>query len=270
MIDYIVLSSAGFVFILLILLLTHHKKAIPMLWKIEHDPPSYLLASLHAGIHKNEIHRQVWQKLKQCQVVVFENRCDEEANEICSDYSPVKEVLGETYWQKVQKLLGLCCAKQIEHCEVWELGVILTYRAYPDGQGLEKSLKQKARNKAIRGLESCDVVPQILRKIYRVEMIKELLDNDPKPRIHKMVDAYKSGNIQALEKEHLAKMNDTLKEKLVWQRNKNWLAQIENHIQNGNALIVVGAFHLIGEHSVVALLKNNGYVVRAVTMQYCK
>ena len=92
-------------------------------------------------------------------------------------------------------------------------------------------------------------------------MIQQLLDNDPKPRIHKMVEAYKSGDIEILEHEYLAKMNHVLKEKLVWQRNKDWLAQIKHHIQNGNALIVVGALHLLGEHSIIALLQKDGYII---------
>ncbi|BBM82161.1 TraB/GumN family protein [Candidatus Uabimicrobium amorphum] len=261
MIEYIVISMAGFILVLLVLVITTNQKARPMLWKIEMDSPSYLLASLHAGIHKREIHQRIWQRLKKCRVVVFENRCDEEESKELHCSLSLSEALGSEYWKKVEQTLGLRCAKQIQNCEPWQLGVILTYCAYPDGKGVERSLKQKAHNKKICGLESMNTVPQILREIYNVEMIKELLDNDPKPQIYKMIDVYKSGNAQKLNKDHLATMPDILKKKLVWQRNKNWMPQIEHHIREGNAFIVVGAFHLVGDHSVIELLRNKGYKI---------
>ena len=53
-----------------------------------------------------------------------------------------------------------------------------------------------------------------------------------------------------------------IKERLLDQRNKNWVLQIEGMTQeNRNVLIIVGAGHLIGPGSVVEILKQKGYTV---------
>jgi len=52
-------------------------------------------------------------------------------------------------------------------------------------------------------------------------------------------------------------------EKMVVQRNKNWATQIDRLIQQGgNALVVVGAAHLVGEESVLRLLGSRGYEIK--------
>jgi uncharacterized protein YbaP (TraB family) len=50
--------------------------------------------------------------------------------------------------------------------------------------------------------------------------------------------------------------------KLILERNQRWLPQIEAMIKQGdNALIVVGAAHLVGKDGVIQLLKQRGYLV---------
>jgi uncharacterized protein YbaP (TraB family) len=54
-----------------------------------------------------------------------------------------------------------------------------------------------------------------------------------------------------------------IEDRLLLQRNKDWLDKIETMLGGpGNVFIVVGAGHLIGPHSVVALLKQKGYKVK--------
>jgi uncharacterized protein YbaP (TraB family) len=54
-----------------------------------------------------------------------------------------------------------------------------------------------------------------------------------------------------------------LHDRLLIQRNKNWVEQIEGAMRkNKNVLFVVGAGHLVGPESVVDLLKNKGYQVK--------
>jgi uncharacterized protein YbaP (TraB family) len=54
-----------------------------------------------------------------------------------------------------------------------------------------------------------------------------------------------------------------LHDRLLIQRNKNWVGQIEDAMQkNKNVLFVMGAGHLVGPESVVDLLKNKGYQVK--------
>ena len=54
-----------------------------------------------------------------------------------------------------------------------------------------------------------------------------------------------------------------LHDRLLIQRNNNWVQQIEGAMRkNKNVLFVVGAGHLVGPESVVDLLKKKGYQVK--------
>ena len=81
----------------------------------------------------------------------------------------------------------------------------------------------------------------------------------------RMVDAWLSGDTKAIVKEALAPM---IKEApgeyraLLVDRNKRWIAPIEQRLAGqGEAVMVVGAGHLVGPDSVVALLRRDGFQV---------
>lgn len=80
-----------------------------------------------------------------------------------------------------------------------------------------------------------------------------------------MVSAWKDGNAEKLDsimKESLREFPD-LHERLITRRNRRWVAKILNLARKrGDLLVVVGAAHLVGEKSVVDLLKKKGYKVR--------
>jgi uncharacterized protein YbaP (TraB family) len=51
-----------------------------------------------------------------------------------------------------------------------------------------------------------------------------------------------------------------LQEKIVDERNRRWLPQIEKFLQRGEeTLVVVGAAHLVGKNGVIELLRRRGY-----------
>lgn len=52
-------------------------------------------------------------------------------------------------------------------------------------------------------------------------------------------------------------------ESILYERNRNWIPKIEQFLtQKQDSLVVVGAGHLVGEQSVIELLKQKGYRVR--------
>jgi hypothetical protein len=54
-------------------------------------------------------------------------------------------------------------------------------------------------------------------------------------------------------------------ERLIYARNRNWLPKLETMLaENSEALVIVGAGHLIGEGSVVDLLEEAGYRVARI------
>ena len=79
-----------------------------------------------------------------------------------------------------------------------------------------------------------------------------------------MVAAWKSGDISAFESVVLDGIDDfpEVYDALLVQRNQNWITNIEAFIdRSDDYLVVVGAAHLIGEDSVIQLLKDKGYTV---------
>ena len=80
-----------------------------------------------------------------------------------------------------------------------------------------------------------------------------------------LVRSWKDGDADRLH-ELLSKSFEDyphLHDRLLIQRNKNWIQKIEGAMQlNKNVLFVVGAGHLVGPESVVDLLKKKGYQVK--------
>ncbi len=80
-----------------------------------------------------------------------------------------------------------------------------------------------------------------------------------------LVKSWKDGDADKLHELLSKSFRDYphLHDRLLIQRNKNWVEQIEGALRkNINVLFVVGAGHLVGPESVVDLLKNKGYQVK--------
>jgi len=94
------------------------------------------------------------------------------------------------------------------------------------------------------------------------ESLKEM--STEKASVHKLTDAWKAGDAAAVERIVLAdlKTDPFLYQRLLVERNKNWLPKIEAlFARKGRALVLVGAAHLVGSDGLVAMLKAKGYTV---------
>jgi uncharacterized protein YbaP (TraB family) len=79
-----------------------------------------------------------------------------------------------------------------------------------------------------------------------------------------LVAAWQSGNAAQLEKY----LNDVMREapaifkRLVTDRNQRWVVKLDELLSgNKNAIVIVGAAHLVGNEGVVELLKKKGLKV---------
>jgi uncharacterized protein YbaP (TraB family) len=82
--------------------------------------------------------------------------------------------------------------------------------------------------------------------------------------VAELVQAWKSGDVDTIERHLLVGMRDypEIHRKIIDDRNQSWLPQIEDSLLRGeNALIVVGAAHLVGKNGIIELLKRRGYIV---------
>ena len=140
----------------------------------------------------------------------------------------------------------------------------------PD-RGLEQTLLQRAARdrKPVSGLESLDDQLQIfdgLPLAEQVSLLEQTLGEIDAARddMDALMSAWRDGRLDALSHELLASFDEfpTLHQSLVIDRNRSWIDAISRLAERpGRHLIVVGALHLVGEHSVIELLAADGLEV---------
>jgi uncharacterized protein YbaP (TraB family) len=84
------------------------------------------------------------------------------------------------------------------------------------------------------------------------------------PELDELSAHWRAGNVAAVEALMAEGFDEfpELLDKLVTDRNRTWMAPIEELLAgNNDAMVVVGALHLVGEEGVVNLLRKKGYTV---------
>ncbi|MGH7886466.1 MAG: TraB/GumN family protein [Candidatus Binatia bacterium] len=166
--------------------------------------------------------------------------------------------------------------KMLTPLKPWLAGLTLTMlhlqkMGYDPSVGVDRQLARRAQlsNKPVSGLESIesqfdlfDRLPAGLQEmmlrysIGEIEQINKLVD--------RLVRVWRDGEVAAAEQLFLGSLREypEIQEKLLDERNRNWLPQIEKFLQLGeDTLVVVGAAHLVGKNGVIELLKGRGYKV---------
>lgn len=123
------------------------------------------------------------------------------------------------------------------------------------------------------GLETVEEQLAVFDAIPYEEQVKDLIrsakDNlrKDKENLTKMFQVYKDENINKM----LAMMNDEdagsmgkYQDKLLDDRNKNWISRITKIANEKSTFFGVGAGHLAGENGVIKLLRKAGFTVKAV------
>jgi len=159
--------------------------------------------------------------------------------------------------------------KMLTPFKPWLAGLTMTILhlqklGYDPNAGVDRQLARRAQlaQKPVSGLESVesqfdlfDRLPPALQEMMLRYSIREM------EQINKMVEslvrAWRDGDVGAAEKLFLGSMAEypEIREKLLDERNRNWLPQIEKFIDSGeDTLVVVGAAHLVGKNGVIELL----------------
>ena len=82
--------------------------------------------------------------------------------------------------------------------------------------------------------------------------------------LDQIVRSWAAGDVPALEDLLLNTMREypAVHQKIIVDRNRRWLPEIERMIEQGEStLVVVGAAHLVGKEGVIELLKARGYTL---------
>jgi hypothetical protein len=106
-----------------------------------------------------------------------------------------------------------------------------------------------------------DFEPALLEKLI-TESLEEAEDSPE--TFDAIVAAWRSGDEESLNElivEQTAP-NPRLREVLLTERNRNWIPEIEKHLATDrDVMFLVGAAHLVGDDSVIDLLREKGYEV---------
>ncbi len=137
--------------------------------------------------------------------------------------------------------------------------------------GVDRYLAERAKRsgKSTGGLESLEFQIGLLDGLSRRDqemMLRETLKELDRldQGVDQIVQLWLKGDVGSLEEWLLAGMREypEVYAKVIVERNRRWLPQIEKMIaQRENAIVVVGAAHLVGREGVIELLKQRGYTV---------
>lgn len=129
----------------------------------------------------------------------------------------------------------------------------------------------KANNKTIIGLETLEEQAEILfgsSLARQKEMLLKYVKEEKKNKLaaEKLYKDYINQNLKATEKtfNDLDDFTPEEVDKLLKNRNNNWIAKLPTLMQNKSLFIAVGAGHLVGKYGLINGLRAQGYIVKPV------
>ncbi|WP_214071998.1 TraB/GumN family protein [Mucilaginibacter sp. dw_454] len=143
----------------------------------------------------------------------------------------------------------------------------------PANPGIDMYFQQegKRRNEKIIGLETLQQQAEMLLNEPMAEQKKQLLSTVKKrdqlrSESLKMYELYRHQDLDALGKmlDNDEEMTPEQTEKLLKNRNLNWIAQLPAIMNAQPTFIAVGVGHLIGQYGLIKQLRLKGYTVTAV------
>jgi uncharacterized protein YbaP (TraB family) len=137
--------------------------------------------------------------------------------------------------------------------------------------GLDNYVLKKARQRSrpLHGLESVDDHVNVFAGMNDIESEAYLLEaivyaNQNDARAREMISAWKTGSTERLFALEMPSLTDApgLNPRFLEQRNVRWIPVIEKAIKTGEpTMIVAGAMHFSGPHSVLNMLRAQGYQI---------
>ncbi|KKC39571.1 hypothetical protein WH87_05180 [Devosia epidermidihirudinis] len=140
-------------------------------------------------------------------------------------------------------------------------------------QGVEFVVQPELPPERVGYLETGDEQLAVLstgsdaEQLAMLDVTLEQVDLLPK-MLQKMLRGWSTGSPERLVKLFEVEMGgheEAYFDRLLYARNRNWIAPLEAMLaDNEQALVIVGAAHLVGPHNVLGLLEEQGYTVTRV------
>ena len=170
-------------------------------------------------------------------------------------------------------------AAALNQFESWAVAVTLSSGMLKDldvspEYGVEKQLRASfaAAKKPVSGLETTaqqlgffDKLPEAAQRTFLSSMVDDSID--PKKEFDDMVSAWGRGDDKAiaLTFDDELKLSPELVEALLHQRNASWTVWLKKRLEKpGRVFVAVGAGHLAGADSVIALLAKDKLKVERI------
>ncbi len=188
-----------------------------------------------------------------------------------------QNVSAETYALAEQKAreLGIDL-RALNPFKTWFVALTLTTiklqkLGFDPSYGVDRYLAERAKKsaKAVAGLETLEyqlgIFDELSPRGQELMLRQGLEELDVLEKsAARIVQAWLKGDVGALDESLLAGLRQypELYPKLILERNRHWIPQIEQLIKQGEpALVAVGAAHLVGKDGVIELLRQRGYTV---------
>jgi uncharacterized protein len=260
------------------------------LWKVRSEKNSiYILGSIHFFKRENyPLKKSIEQAVDAVSKLVLEIDLQSATAEKTQQVTLEKGLFrdGTTLQQNVDKEtyelaerrareLGIDL-RAMTRLKPWLVALTLTTMklqklGFDPNYGVDRYLMERAKRsgKSTGGLESLEFQIGLLDELSKRdqemmlrETLKELDQLDK--GVEQLVQFWMKGEVGAVEEWLLAGMREypDVYAKVIVERNRRWLPQIEKMIAQGeNAMVIVGAAHLVGREGVIELLKQLGYTV---------
>ncbi len=261
-----------------------------LLWEISGkglSKPSYLFGTFHL-MCKEDIHfsDNLKKAVEQSKEIYFEMDLDDPANTLGALF-----FINMKEGKKLKDLYSQEDYSRVEHFfkDSLQTGMMMLERMKPNFlqallypkmmpcknmSGVEEELMKLAKSgkKEIRGFETVEFQSAVFDSIPYEDQARDLLHMiDSIPEYSKyfdtMLNVYKTQQLSALQKmfsDPKFNMDEKSQETLLDKRNSNWVMQLKKILSEKNIFIAVGAGHLVGDKGLIALLKKEGYALRAL------
>ncbi len=193
--------------------------------------------------------------------------------------SNLAESLGDAKWAQAQALAAQIDLQldMLAGVRPWLAALTVTQlrlmqMGFSPEYGLEVQMTGWATRdgKPIAGLETPEEQIALFADLPEDEQIEMLMQSladavSIQQDVDNIVEGWMRGDLARMERELLDSVRESpaLYDAVVVQRNRNWIAPIEALLARpGTHLVVVGALHLVGEHSVVAMLEARGHTLQ--------
>lgn len=261
----------------------------PPMWRVsDADSSIHLFGSIHMFVHDVDWRTPEFDRaLNAADLVYFEMVFDEAAYATIGRMTLVEGRIrdGRTLWDLLDEeqddtvrnaiaMAGLD-AVAFDYMQPWMAELMLGGGATQGAEvGVELLVDAEVPAERKRGLETADeqlgffAAPDVTEQVANlVSTAEQLSIADDRQLLGQLTDAWARGDLEALDNLNRDELGggDARYDLLITDRNVRWLAELETLLANNdNALVIVGAGHLVGEGGVPELLRQAGYEVERI------